>query len=241
MNTPETAVVENVIKPPKKDTWINSVFRWFSYVFVFWMGILAVYIIFSVYATWMFNSKKKNEQDSLDANDLKKPALDAVVFSEDDVSSFTPTPGQVTDVQSDRTTYDLLQGKYGAVIVLLYADWCVHCKNMIKAFEDAAAVSSVPFVKVEGQYPRQTMKHFKANGFPTIYGVNTEGRVFPFVTFRTKDEFLKFAEKLKPTAPQVVQATVEVEVLDADVPVKDVISPESLDSQDAAPLASDSA
>jgi hypothetical protein len=35
---------------------------------------------------------------------------------------------------------------------------------MMPAYEQAAAKSDVPFVKVDGQYPTQTMKHFKVAG-----------------------------------------------------------------------------
>ena len=182
-------------------SWMTSVFRWTSYIFLFWILLLVVYILFSVYATWMFNSKSKAQNDSLQVKDLKKPNFDAVVFASDDKSEFVPKKTEEEPVQvvkSDKTVFDLLQGRYGPVIVLLYADWCVHCKTMMGSFEEAAKKSAVPFVKIEGQYAKQTLKHFRVEGFPTIYGVDTEGRAYPFVSPRTTEEFLSFAHKMNP-------------------------------------------
>lgn len=65
----------------------------------------------------MFNTKTKQEEDSDTLIYKVKP--EAVTFHVDDVSEFKPETAAVTDVRSDRTTHDLLQGKYGAVVVLL--------------------------------------------------------------------------------------------------------------------------
>ena len=38
----DQVVEQAVAKAPKKETWISTLFRWFSYIFVFWIGILIV-------------------------------------------------------------------------------------------------------------------------------------------------------------------------------------------------------
>jgi trans-2-enoyl-CoA reductase len=38
----DQVVEQAVAKAPKKETWISTLFRWFSYIFVFWIGILVV-------------------------------------------------------------------------------------------------------------------------------------------------------------------------------------------------------
>jgi hypothetical protein len=103
---------------------------------------------------------------------------------------------------------------------------------MMSAYEEAAREANVPFVKIEGQHAKQTLKHFKVEGFPTILGIDSENRAFPFVSPRTKEELLSFASKLASKEPEAneirpaeapkeenidVTATVtSVEVLDAD-------------------------
>jgi hypothetical protein len=67
----------------------------------------------------MFNSKTKSQNDSMAVKDLKKPSFDAVVFNPEDKSDFVPAKKEVTVVKSDRTVFDILQGRFGPAVVLL--------------------------------------------------------------------------------------------------------------------------
>ena len=85
-----------------------------------------------------------------------KPATAAAVsapadFKPDDLIRYVPEPGRAMTVSSDRTLDAVMSGKFGPAVVMIYAHWCVHCRNMMDAFEAAAAESSVQFVRVEGQ------------------------------------------------------------------------------------------
>lgn len=36
------AVAEVKLEAPKKDTWVGSLFKWMSYIFVFWIIVLGI-------------------------------------------------------------------------------------------------------------------------------------------------------------------------------------------------------
>jgi thiol-disulfide isomerase/thioredoxin len=80
----------------------------------------------------MFNSKKKSEHDSFEVNDLKR-AHGEVTFSNEPVDEYKPKANEITDVKSDKTVFEILSGAHGPTVVLFYADWCVHCNNMMPA------------------------------------------------------------------------------------------------------------
>lgn len=86
----------------------------------------------------------------------------------------------------------------------------------------AAKTAKVPFVRVEGQYIRQTAKHFKVEGFPTIFGVDASGKLLKFASHRVASEFLDFSKKLVEikdlAATNVAAQATEPEKLASDLP-----------------------
>ena len=58
--------------------------------------------------------------------------------------------------------------KGGPGILMAYAPWCGHCKNMMNAFEMASTQSSAKFARLEGQKAADFMRKHEIRGFPTL-------------------------------------------------------------------------
>lgn len=216
---PKAAVAETA------SSWLSTLMKQGSFIFVFWIGIVIVQGLFSLQASWTFNNKIKNVDATNEATKLKPN--DVAVFDASDASVLNAKPGKVEDITSDHTTQDILKGKFGPVVLLIWAPYCHFCKDMMGAFEEAASKSTVPFVRVEGQYLKQVFKNYQIQGYPTIYGIDNQGKLVPFMGHRVVDNFVAFAKRLnpalnnavapvviKPVEPPVVVQTVKVEVLD---------------------------
>jgi thiol-disulfide isomerase/thioredoxin len=145
---------------------------------------------------------------------LKKsssPAPLVPAFDARDTVTYTPVPNKVFDTTSDMTVNAVLSGGLGEAVVLIYADWCVHCRTMMPAFESAAIKSSVPFIRIQGQSASVTSTKHKVLGYPTVLGITSTGVVKQFKEQRTEEELLKFAEELKADpVPEVIQVAPSV-------------------------------
>lgn len=134
-------------------------------------------------------------------------------FKADDIVKFSPTLGLVNVVDSDKTVDAIIKGQFGPAVVMYHAEWCTHCKNMSDAFESAASLSRVPFVKVQGQNAPVTSQLYGITGYPTILGIMSTGGVpRRFAAMRTKEALLEFAMALVPgtVASQVLTAPTAV-------------------------------
>ena len=117
-------------------------------------------------------------------------------FDSRDTVSFTPVSGKVYDSVSDMTVNAVLANGFGAAVVMIYADWCVHCKNMMPAFEEAASKASVPFIRIQGNSAPVVSQKYKVLGYPTILGVSDTGQVHRFNEQRTTEKLLEFSNVL---------------------------------------------
>ena len=152
------------------------------------------------------------------AKKLQAPVPMATSFDSRDVVRFEPVPQKVFETTSDMTANAILEGGFGAAVVMVYAEWCVHCRNMMPAFEAAAAKSNIPFVRIQGQTAPVTSSKHKIFGYPTVLGVRTNGEVVRFNESRTEDNLLKFAAELggtdttntMNTAPVVIAVAPEI-------------------------------
>jgi thiol-disulfide isomerase/thioredoxin len=144
----------------------------------------------------------------------KEPAPVALPsFQEADAVKFVPTTGAPIEVASDKTADAILSGSFGPAVVVFYADWCVHCKNMMDAYESAAIKASIPFVKVSGASAPVTGRKYGVTGYPTIFGVASiagglAGGPRRHNGPRTEASFLEFATALGGSSggPQAVAA-----------------------------------
>jgi len=56
-------------------------------------------------------------------------------------------------------------------ILMVYAPWCGHCKNMMPAYDMASTQSKVQFARLEGSKAPGFMQKHEIRGFPTILSV----------------------------------------------------------------------
>ena len=90
-----------------------------------------------------------------------------------------------------------------AKVLLIYANWCGHCKDMMKAFEDAArhihdksktSTNKVVFMRAESSRAPKLANAPNIQGFPTIVGIFQNGKEFPYNGPRNMESFIKFAD-----------------------------------------------
>lgn len=141
-------------------------------------------------------------------------------FDSRDVVQFMPVPSKVMDTTSDMTVNAVLDGGFGPAVVMIYAEWCVHCKTMMPAYEAAAAKANIPFVRVQGQSaPVASQKH-KVFGYPTVLGVNAAGNVARFSEERSETKLLDFAGLMAGLRPEAIPAV---------LPIADLVVPSASD------------
>lgn len=129
-----------------------------------------------------------------------------IQFDSRDTVSYSPVPQKVFDSVSDMTVNAVLSGGLGPAVVMIYADWCVHCKNMMPAFEEAASKSSVQFIRIQGNAAPVVAQKHKVMGYPTILGISDTNQVHRFNEQRTVDKLVEFSNLLitKKIPEQVV-------------------------------------
>jgi len=151
--------------------------------------------------------------------------LQSTSFQDTDAVLYTPLKHSVTHIESDKTLDALLSGKLGPCVVMVFAEWCSHCRNMMDAFESAAKTSGVPFVRVPGSSAPISMKKYDVRGYPTVFGVNTVGMPKKYNGMRTPDGLLEFASFLVPVLQDAVPVAKVLEP--AKVVVNSLPVPES--------------
>lgn len=124
-------------------------------------------------------------------------------FSPTDTVQYEPVLGTVNEVASDKTADALLSGSLGPAVVMFYAEWCSHCRNIEAAYQDAAKVSKVAFVKISGASAPVSSTKYAVNGYPTIFGVSSLGGLpSRFASARTAQSLTDFANLLVGVAPE---------------------------------------
>jgi thiol-disulfide isomerase/thioredoxin len=151
----------------------------------------------------------------------KEPAVpEAPAFNDADAVKFVPSVGEPLEVASDKTADAILSGQFGPAVVVFYADWCVHCKNMMDAYESAARKATIPFVKISGASAPVSGRKYGVSGYPTIFGIANVG---PGVRRhngpRTEASFLEFAVGLAGTPSAPPEAPVAAPVIPVPVAV----------------------
>lgn len=85
--------------------------------------------------------------------------------------------------------------KVGNKLVLFYADWCGHCKSMMKDWDEASKVVGGGMIKINvgngTDKDRDIMNEYMVEGFPTIIIFNNGKKVGVFKD-RDRDSFEKF-------------------------------------------------
>jgi len=127
---------------------------------------------------------------------------DVAQFNANDNVVYMPQVGTVQEISSDKTVDSILNGVYGPHVVMVYAEWCSHCKNMMDAFETAGKQSlKVPFIKIQGSNAPVTSAKHSINGYPTVLMSGSDGsNVKRFASARTPEALLEFASGGAPAS-----------------------------------------
>jgi thiol-disulfide isomerase/thioredoxin len=166
-------------------------------------------------------------------------------FDESDIITWDSPKGGLHTVTSDRTIDAILSGTFGPAVVLVYADWCGHCKNMMAAFEESAKKSTiVPFIKVQGHHIPVTARKHMIAGYPTIFGVASLPVGAPPRRYngpRNADSFSEFASALVGTvvAPKAIEAAPVVAPVAQTLEAQQVVQASQVTQTEQAVVSSD--
>ena len=117
-----------------------------------------------------------------------------------DLSSFQ---FPVQQIQGGEISPQMLNGKKGALI-LFYADWCFHCRNLKPVFKQFAeknkngnvVIGIMDMVKY-GEQANKNLAPLHIEGFPTILAFDSKGRYFStFSGGRDEDSLNKYLQTI---------------------------------------------
>jgi thiol-disulfide isomerase/thioredoxin len=81
------------------------------------------------------------------------------------VTKPTSGPNKIIDIQNSQEAVDFLaQGG----LLMIYAPWCGHCKNMMPALEEASNAPNTRVARFEGGKEPKFMAEQNIRGFPTL-------------------------------------------------------------------------
>lgn len=133
----------------------------------------------------------------------KKPTAEAAskqqqqTKEEEQAFQFSPF---VQDLKGDEESEKVLSagGLAKGKILLVHAPWCGHCRNMMGAFVEAASTDSghAEWFRVDGTSAPKLVGRADLKGYPTIYGVSTDGKVSQHEGGRDAKSLLAFASTL---------------------------------------------
>ena len=111
-------------------------------------------------------------------------------------------PTNVLELQSGDEADGFLS--QGPAILMVYATWCGHCKNMMPAYDQASTMTSVKFARLEGHKAQQFLQKHGIRGFPTLLTVNRGNELGRHMGGRDIGSLLAAANALvTPPAPTV--------------------------------------
>jgi len=93
--------------------------------------------------------------------------------------------------------------KEGKKLVMFYADWCGHCKNIKPAWDSAAKKvngeeNKMVKINVGGDDPEQkkVSKKYGIDGFPTIQVFNNGSKSEDYSGGRSEEDLVKFVQSM---------------------------------------------
>ena len=83
-------------------------------------------------------------------------------------------PHNVRELQSAEDGHAFTKQKG---LLMAYATWCGHCKNMMPALEEASTKTTLPIARLETNVAGDFLRVHEVRGFPTILLSNSQGIV----------------------------------------------------------------
>ena len=165
------------------------------------LALSAIIIIGAIYVLTKYNSKLENlfvpHKQEL-PSELKQEEVENSPF--------------ITDITNDTDGINTLKGNGKSKVVLVYATWCGHCRNMMKAYSAAASMErSVEWIRIEAANSPTVSRRNDLKGFPTIYGVSPDGTVSQHNGSRDTSTLINFAKSIADSVPIVEKEEVSVQ------------------------------
>jgi len=164
----------------------------------FFLGFLfAIIVVAIAYLGYQVVKKSKSEEE--DYEELPRNAF-------------------VREVESDEDAKIALLPSGNAKVILVHANWCGHCRDMMPVYLDAAFKSDreIEWIRIDAKVSPSVVKRVDLKGFPTIYGVTETGELLQHSGARDLSSLLKFAESLQRKKPIIEELDSEEEVEDED-------------------------
>jgi thiol-disulfide isomerase/thioredoxin len=77
----------------------------------------------------------------------------------------SPIPNKVRELNNKQEADEFVKSRG---LLMVYAQWCGHCKNMMPAFETASNLSSFPMARLDSTKAGDFMKEHEIRGFPHL-------------------------------------------------------------------------
>jgi len=123
-----------------------------------------------------------------------KDALVAYMRKNNDPNWKPPPSNAVTLTNANFTTY-LKNQKLS--LVMFYAPWCKHCKQLMPEFEQAASDLKswgIPLIKVDGSREKELADQYQVHGWPDLK-MFRKGRLYNYNGPREKDNIVAFMKE----------------------------------------------
>lgn len=114
----------------------------------------------------------------------------------------------------------------GPAVLMVYANWCGHCKHMMPAFDHASTQTNVKFARIEGHKAPQFMQKHGIRGFPTILTVTRANELGRHMGGRDIASLVASANALVTPAPVA-------DAVASSPPAADSVPPASAPAGDA--------
>jgi thioredoxin-like negative regulator of GroEL len=160
-------------------------------------GYLIAGIVLAIVAVGLFAASCANP-------DLMSPVRMMMIGGGDKGSSTNKgsggtAKGAVTSLSSAAEFDEVLSGRRGKAMLLLYSDGCVHCHRMMPDFEKAAAAetskkSGVVFARMSSKHGSpELFQRLKVSGVPALYAVKGSGSYDTHVGARNQEAIAAIA------------------------------------------------